>query len=170
MEVLKNKIVELKKKQFISSKQEFFKSIFGDGFIDMILMKDFQQPDINTIISFLETTKKREINYRMLPTIVLEIEEEKDDKINESIIAFFETESVYMLFSYVFESTEEVSGYINVDKRSFAENLHKLSINYGFCLNANMDKFIYYSESKDTQRTYLYKGLIVDKKYIRILN
>jgi|GEM_PF-3765527 len=170
METLNKKLTEFKKKQYLESKKRFFKSVFGNGYIDMILMQDFQYPSINTIISFLESPKRRDINYRVLPSLTVSTENTINHKISDVIIAFFEEQYVNMLFSYVFESTEEVSGYIKVDKKLFAQNLYKLSISYCFILDDIAGKFLYFSESKDSKRIYIYKGLIIDNKYIKILN
>lgn len=169
MEKLKNKLIEIRREHFIESKKKYFKSIFGNGFIDMILMQNFQYPSINTIISFLESPKRRDINYRVLPSMTISTENNINHRISDDIIDFFEGQIIHMLFSYIFESTEEVSGYISVDKKLLAENFFKLSANSGFILEGNKERFIYFSESKDSKRIYIYKGLILEKKYIKIL-
>lgn len=171
--MLKNKLLEFKKKSFMDSKREFYKSVFGDGFMDMTPITNFLYPEVNSIISFIETTKKRTIDYRAMPSVVIHSEdsnEKNNQKIKEIMTNFFDEIVINLLYSYIFNLEHEITGYVSVEKNSFVENIHKLPINYGFMINNECTKFIYYCTSKDSERIYVYKGLIHDKKFIKILN
>lgn len=91
MDLLKNKIAEQKKRLFINSKNEFYKSIFNDGFLELILMENFKFPELNTVISLLESVKIQQINYRLKPTLILDVNNEYmiNNVFKERLINFF---------------------------------------------------------------------------------
>ncbi|KIC00994.1 hypothetical protein OA88_16370 [Flavobacterium sp. JRM] len=169
MDLLKNKIAEQKKRLFINSKIEFYKSIFNDGFLELILMENFKFPELNTVISLLESVKIQQINYRLRPTLILDINNEYmiNNVFKERLINFFDTDTVNILFSYIYDL--EISGYISLTKNSFVENFHKLTSDYGFILSNDYSKFIYYNTSLNSKHLYIYEAIIEDKKFIKII-
>ncbi len=169
---LKEKINNIKRKTFIESKKEFYKAIFGGGFLDMVLMEDYINPEINTVISFIENPKISKKNYRVMPTMTISSKENVvvNRSIADFVNDFFENDVVSYLFSHIYNTDHEISGYISLKKKSFVENFNKLLSTYGFITNEDNTKFIYYCASKSSEKIYFYKGLIKEDKFIKILN
>lgn len=170
---LNEKINNLKRKAFIDLKKEFFISIFGKGFIDIALMQEFSNSEINTVISFIENPKITKNNYRVLPSMIINSERsvtEIDKNITSIIDDFFESRVVHYLFSSIYDSDYEISGYVIVEKESFIQNFNKLPITSGFIKNIDNTKFVYYCLSQSSEKIYIYKGLIKEEKFIKIVN
>lgn len=168
---MNQRLLDLKKRQFIENKVNLFQEIFGKGFIRLIPMDDFEYPNINSIISFIESKKIREIDYRLLPSHILKTVEGADINtlIKESINSHLHSGSIYIMYSYIFNFNEEISGFASLEKEAFLSNFHKIAGNYGFVLSYDCSEFIYYSEDTEGDTVYIYKGLIVDKRYVKIL-
>lgn len=170
---LKNKVNDIKRKIFINSKKQSFESIFGSGFLNMILMEDYSNPEVSTVISFIENTKMSKKEYRTMPSIMLNSEDnitEINASIKELIDDFFENNTINYLFSNIYNTDHEISGYVVVEKKFFLDNFYKLPLNYGFVTNVDNTKFVYYCTSKCSKKIYVYKGLIKEEKFIKILN
>lgn len=164
------KFNELKKKQFLSSKEELYKTIFKNGYIGMELMENFRCPNFNTVISFLEKSNL-DNKYRIMPSLIIEDNNKSQlEKVfKNELLNFFGNNQVCLLFSYIYNFDFEISGYVTISNEVLSENLLKLNAYNGFIINNNCTDFFYFNYSSNSKFIYIYKGHILNEKFIKII-
>lgn len=170
MDLLQQKLNDLKKNLFLESKVILFKSVFTDGYLGIELINEFKNPNLNLILSLLETNKI-DVSYRIKPSAIYDLE--NTDLNIEAIIkvrlnSFFREPSLHLMFSYIYNYDFELNGYITVTKKSLCDNLWSFQKELGFIVNPDNDRFIYYKINKSDRYLYCYEGIVEEQRFIQI--
>lgn len=82
--------------------------------------------------------------------------------------SFFREPSLHLMFSYIYNYELELEGYITVTKKSLCDNLWSFQKEFGFIVNPDNDRFIYYKINKSGRYLYCYEGIVEEQRFIQI--